>query len=99
MCASHVPDKSQSTFTPTGFFDRLFGKRQDDAQLQTPVVQEICITLIRIIPSHWDSVALTLGVPEHGLGEGMSHSISSPEGHRTLSSRQPRCSLRHGSLS
>jgi hypothetical protein len=69
-----------------GFLDKLFGKRQGDAdaQWQTPVVQEICITLIRIIPPHWNSVALTLGVPEHGLGQGLSHSISSPEGHNDV---------------
>jgi hypothetical protein len=69
-----------------GFFDKLFGTRQDDAdaQWQTPVVQEICISLIRLIPPHWNSVLLTLGVPEQGLGQGLSHTISSPEGHKDV---------------
>ena len=77
---------SLADFARMGLFDKLFGKRQDnaDAAWQTPVVQEICITLIRIIPPHWNSVALTLGVPEHGLGKGLSHSISSPEGHKDV---------------
>jgi|SRR5215471_4252690 len=69
-----------------GFLDKLFGKRQDDpdALWQTPVVQEICITLIRLIPPHWNSVVLTLGVTEQGLGQGLSHTISSPEGHKEV---------------
>jgi hypothetical protein len=69
-----------------GLFDKLFGKREDnsDPERQTPVVQEICITLIRIIPPHWNSAALTLDAPEHGLGKGLSHSISSPEGHKDV---------------
>jgi len=69
-----------------GFFDKLFGKLEEnsDAQWQTPVVQEICITLIRTIPPHWNSVALTLDAPEHSLGKGLSHSISSPEGHKDV---------------
>src|SRR5947199_6075370 len=69
-----------------GLFDKFFGKRHDnaDAAWQTPVVQEICITLVRIIPPHWNSVALTLDVPDHGLGSGLSHSISSPEGHKEV---------------
>jgi len=73
-------------YTRMGFFDKLFGKRPDeaDAEWQTPVVQEICITLIHLIPPHWNSVALTLGVPEHGLGNGLSHAISSPEGHKDV---------------
>jgi hypothetical protein len=69
-----------------GFFDKLLRKRPDDAdaQWQTQVVQEICITLIRLIPPRWNSVLLTLGVPEHGLGKGLSHAISSPEGHKDV---------------
>jgi hypothetical protein len=69
-----------------GLFDKLFGKGQAaaDAEWQQPVIQEICITLIDIIPPHWNSVALTLGVPEQGLGEGLSHSIASPEDHKDV---------------
>lgn len=69
-----------------GFFNKLFGKRQNNAngQWQTPVVQEICIALIHIIPATWNSVVLTLEVPEHGLGKGLAHSISSPEGHKDV---------------
>jgi len=73
-------------FTRMGLFDRLFGKRKEDADAlwQQPVIQELCITLIRIIPPHWKSVALTLDVPEYGLGQGLSHSISSPESHKDV---------------
>ena len=69
-----------------GFLDKFFGKRQNDAdaQWQTPVVEEICITLINIIPPHWNSVALTLDVSEGGLGSGLIHSISNPEGHKDV---------------
>jgi hypothetical protein len=67
-----------------GLLDRLFGKQQVDTQWQAPVLQEICITLIHLIPEHWNSVVLTLGVPEHGLGKGLSHTISSPEGHKDV---------------
>ena len=81
-----MPNITVSRLHVMGFFDKLFSKRQGDAdaQWQTPVVQEICITLIGTIPPHWNSVALTLGVPEHGLGQGLSHSISSPEGHKDM---------------
>ena len=68
-----------------GLLNRLFGKqREDDAQWQVPVIQEICATVIRIIPASWNSVTLTLVVPPHGLGKGLSHSISSPEGHKEV---------------
>ncbi len=66
-----------------GFFSKLFGVRRsdDDNRWQTPIVQEICANLIRIMPPHWNSVVLTLEVPEHGPGSGLTHVISSPEGH------------------
>jgi hypothetical protein len=69
-----------------GLLDKLFGKTKQNshAEWQVPIVQEICITLIRIIPPHWNSVALVLDVPEHGLGKGLSHSIKSPEGHNDV---------------
>jgi len=68
-----------------GLLNRLFGKQgNNDAQWQVPIVQEICATLIRIIPPNWNSVALILDVPPHGLGKGLSHSISSPEGHKDV---------------
>ena len=69
-----------------GLLDKLFGKpkKVTDAQWQVPAVQEICVTLVRIIPPHWNAVALTLDVPDHGIGKGLSHSIKSPEGHKDV---------------
>jgi hypothetical protein len=69
-----------------GFLDKLLGKRQNNSQpeWQAPVVQEICIMLIRIIPPHWTAVVLALDVPEHGIGKGLTHSIRSPEGHKDV---------------
>ena len=68
-----------------GLFDKLFKKQSGaDAAWQVPVIQEICITVIRLIPPHWNSVALTLDVPAHGIGKSLSHSISSPEGHKDV---------------
>jgi hypothetical protein len=66
-----------------GLFDKLFGKPKQNthAEWQVPIIQEICITLIRIIPPQWNSVTLILDVPEHGIGKGLTHSIKSPEGH------------------
>lgn len=69
-----------------GLLDKLFRKPKQvrDAQWQVPAVQEICITLIRIIPRHWNAVALILDVPEYGMGKGLTHSIKSPEGHKDV---------------
>src|SRR5579871_1192566 len=68
-----------------GLFNKLFGKRNPrDAQWQVPVVQEICAALIRIIPPNWNAVVLTLDVPEHGIGKGLTHVIKSPEGHKDV---------------
>lgn len=69
-----------------GLFDKLFGRQRQvtDAQRQVPVIQEVCVTLIRLLPPHWNAVALSLDVPDHGLGKGLTHSIKSPEGHRDV---------------
>lgn len=53
--------------------------RQERLELRTSVVQEICFTLGQIIPPHWHAVTLTLTPTFDGLG--LSHEISSPEGH------------------
>src|SRR5262249_27250064 len=67
-----------------GLFDVLFGKKNADTAWQTPLVAEICILLVRSIPPHWNRVALILEAPEQGIGNGLSHSISSPEGHKDI---------------
>lgn len=69
-----------------GLFDKFFGRQNQNAnaEWQVPVVQEICITLVRIIPPHWNAVALYLEVPEHGIGKGLAHTIKSPEGHKDV---------------
>lgn len=62
-----------------GFFQQLFGKRQPvDTQWQVPIVQEICVAMIRIAPEDWKSVALVLEVTDKGLGSGLSHSAITP---------------------
>lgn len=56
---------------------RFFGKgksKQVDDQWQVPIVQEICIAMIRQIPAEWDSAYLVLEPTEKGLGTGMTHS-------------------------
>jgi hypothetical protein len=63
-------------------FDTIFGKRTGaDSAGQMPGVQGICAALFPLLPPHWNAVTLTLSVPAHGLGQGLAHSISSPEGH------------------
>ncbi len=64
-------------------------KQQDDAQWQTPNVQEICIAMIRLIPDTWDSAALVLEVPEKGMGTGLSHSPITPQPLKDFAVRGP----------
>ena len=59
------------------FWKRLFGKR--DSQWQVPIVQEICLAMIQIVPNDWNSVALVLEVPPEGLGSGLHHSAITKE--------------------
>jgi len=64
-----------------GFLQNLFGRRKNvvDAQWQTPIVQEICVAMIRQIPEQWDSAVLVLEPTEKGLGSGLSHSAITPQ--------------------
>jgi len=61
-----------------GLFDRLFGKTKRDnpadASWQVPLVQQVCIAMIRSIPDEWDTVYLVLEPTEKGIGTGLSHS-------------------------
>jgi hypothetical protein len=59
------------------------------ADLQTPLHDQIAKELIALTPEHWRSVRLRLVrktvPPEAGvIGQGIAHSISSPEGHREV---------------
>lgn len=63
----------------TGILQQLFGRKQGhDTQWQVPLVQEICVAMIRLVPQDWNSVALVLEVTERGLGSGLSHSAITP---------------------
>jgi hypothetical protein len=53
--------------------------RQERPELRSSVIQEICATLGRMVPPGWNAVTLTLTPTSDGLG--LSHEISSPEGH------------------
>ena len=60
-----------------GFLDRLLGKTKvgpPDGSWQVPLVQQICIEMIRSIPEEWDTVYLVLTPTERGIGGGLSHS-------------------------
>ena len=65
-----------------GFFGRLFGRR--DANWHEPLLKDVLVTFIRNVPPTWTAAVLTLKAPEHGLGTGVSHSITSPEGRRDV---------------
>jgi len=63
------------------------GSRKMPADLQdeqlTPrasVLEAICTMLAEVMPEHWRTVTLTL-TPRAEFGQGLSHTISSPEGH------------------
>lgn len=58
------------------FWKRLFGLPESPWEL--PFIQDICIVMIRMIPSHWDSVALVLEVTPNGIGSGLAHSAITP---------------------
>lgn len=59
-----------------GFFQRLFGQRRapESPEWQTPIVQEICVAMLRQIPEDWESAYLVLEVTEKGIGSGLTHS-------------------------
>ncbi len=59
-----------------GLLERLFGRRKDsaDEQWQVPIVQEICVAMLQLVPEGWESAYLVLEVPAEGLGKGLSHS-------------------------
>lgn len=68
-----------------GFFQQLLGafSGQNDGQWQLPLVQEICLAMIRLAPPDWPSVYLVLEVTDDGLGSGLAHSaitLERPEG-------------------
>ena len=61
-----------------GLWERLAGRRRPaDDQWQAPIVQEICIAMLRLVPKDWKSAYLVLKVAEEGLGGGLSHSAIS----------------------
>jgi hypothetical protein len=58
-----------------GLWTKLLGRRNATSdQWQTPIVQEICIAMLRLVPKDWKSAYLVLTVPDEGLGRGLSHS-------------------------
>jgi hypothetical protein len=58
-----------------GLWERLLGRRRAaDDQWQVPIIQEICIAMLRLVPKDWKSAYLVLKVAEGGLGGGLSHS-------------------------
>jgi hypothetical protein len=63
-------------FTAMGLLERIFGRRKDgaDEQWQVPIVQEICVAMLRLVPQDWKSAYLVLEVTDSGLGSGLSHS-------------------------
>jgi hypothetical protein len=46
-----------------------------------PVVQKILLELIKLLPPHWNEAELTLTAPIQGIGQGVAHAVTSPEGH------------------
>ncbi len=58
---------------------KIFGRRPQGTEIewQTPIVQEICLAMIRQIPDDWNNAALVLRPTEHGLGSGLFHSAIS----------------------
>lgn len=64
-------------------FQRFLGKRPEkeitDDSWQTPMVQDICMAMLRLIPDDWNSVALVLDVTDKGIGSGLAHSAITPQ--------------------
>ena len=55
-----------------------------DSQLLNREPPAVLVTFIRNVPPSWKAATLTLKAPDHGLGTGVSHSITSPEGRRDI---------------
>lgn len=72
-----------------GLLQRIFGRREavKDEQWQVPIVQEICIAMIRQIPEHWNSAVLVLEPTEKGIGTGLSHSAVTPQASKDFALR------------
>ena len=64
-----------------GLLGRILGRRRDaaDNAWQAPIVQEICMEMIRLAPNEWTSAYLILEVTDRGFGSGLSHSAITPE--------------------
>jgi hypothetical protein len=52
---------------------------EDPQAWQKPILQGIWTELIKLLPPHWNAATLILGAPPHGLGSGVTHTITSPE--------------------
>ena len=71
-------------------FKRFLGKRPvPDLQWQVPMIQEICLSMIRLIPQEWESAFLVLEVTERGLGAGLSHSAITRKLSKDFALRDP----------
>jgi hypothetical protein len=63
-----------------GFWDSLWARRRESGdQWQTPIVQEICIAMLQLVPKEWKSAYLVLDVSDDGLGNGLVHSAITPQ--------------------
>ena len=52
---------------------------EDPQAWQTPILQGIWVELIKLLPPQCNAATLVLSAPPHGLGSGVTHTITSPE--------------------
>ena len=56
-------------------------RRRQREKWHEPIVEKILLELIKLLPPHWNEADLTLTAPIQGIGQGVAHSVMSPEGH------------------
>src|SRR5688500_1269489 len=56
-------------------------RRKARATWHEPIVQQILLELMKLLPPHWNEAELTLTAPIQGIGQGVAHAVTSLEGH------------------
>lgn len=56
-------------------------RRKQREKWHEPIIEQILLELIKLLPSHWNEAELTLTAPIQGIGQGVAHAVTSPEGH------------------
>ena len=56
-------------------------RRSAQKNWHQPIMERVFVELIKLLPKHWNEAVLTLTAPVTGIGHGVAHSVTSPEGH------------------